>query len=232
VRIACLQHVVHEAPEAIASWAAERGHVLETVTPVFEEFPSTDEFEMLVVLGGPMGAYEDAHYPWLVAEKEFIRRAIDAGTRVFGVCLGAQLVAIALGGGARPNDEREVGWFPVRLTDTGRASRALSVLPDEFVAGLWHGDTYDLPSGMETAAVTDACHNQAFEACDGRVVGLQFHLEWTPEALRGLVERHGDWLDEGGPHVQTAEEFLHPGFALERAVRLLYDLLDAMEAVT
>jgi GMP synthase-like glutamine amidotransferase len=231
MRITCLQHVEYETPEAIGAWAAARGHAFETVAPLFERFPAAADLDMLVVLGGPMGAYEDAVYPWLVSEKRFIREAIDAGKLVFGVCLGAQLVAAALGGDVYPHDVREVGWFPAHLTEAGRRSRVLSVLPDEFTVGLWHGDTYRLPPGLATAASTEACRNQAFEAKGGRVVGVQFHLEWTPEALRGLVERHRDWIEQGGPFVQTAAEFLDPGPALGHGTELLHTLLDAMGAV-
>jgi GMP synthase-like glutamine amidotransferase len=231
MRIVCLQHVEYETPDEIATWAADRGHAMHIVMPLLEEFPSTDTFDMLVVLGGPMGAYEDARYPWLASEKRFIRQAIDAGKLVFGVCLGAQLTAIALGGEAHRHDVREVGWFPARLTEAGRRSRVLSVFPDEFDAGLWHGDTYTLPAGIETAAVTEGCPNQAFEARDGRVVGLQFHPEWTAEALCGLVERHPDWIEAGGPYVQTAQEILGADSAIAAGNRMLYDLLDAMEAL-
>lgn len=231
MRIVCLRHVDHENPEAISVWAAERGHAFQIVMPVFERYPSTDDFDMLVVLGGPMGAYEETAYPWLVAEKRFIRDCVEAGRLVLGVCLGGQLVAEAIGGSVRRADVREVGWFPARLTPAGRASRVLSVLPDEFVVGLWHGDMFELPAGVESAAATEGGPNQAFETADGRVVGVQFHLEWTPEALQVLVDRHRDWLEEGGPFVQTESEFLHPGAALARGCALLYDLLDRMEAV-
>jgi GMP synthase-like glutamine amidotransferase len=234
LRIVCLQHIDYEGPEKIGDWAAERGHTLETIVPLFEDFPDPADFEMLVVLGGPMGAYEETAYPWLAAEKRFIAQAIEAGRRVLGVCLGCQLVAEAIGGRAHPHTVREVGWFPVRLTTTGRYGRSLSVLPDTFVAGLWHGDTYDLPEGVQSSAVTDASDDQAFEHAHGRVVGLQFHLEWTPEALVGLVQRHGDWLaaEPGAePTIATASELLAQLPALARGHELLYALLDRMEAL-
>jgi GMP synthase-like glutamine amidotransferase len=234
MRIVVLQHADYEGPGAIASWATDRGHAMTTVIPLFESYPSADDFEMLVVMGGPMGARDDATYPWLTSEKLFIAEAIAAGRRVFGICLGSQLLAEALGGRAHPNPVREVGWFPVRLTPTGRYSRALAVLPDEFVAGQWHGDTLDLPEGVKTAASSDVCENQAFECCDSRVVGVQFHLEWTPDALVELVERHGDWLSaETGadPSVVTASEFLKPLPELARGHELLYALLDRMEDI-
>jgi GMP synthase-like glutamine amidotransferase len=234
MRIVCLQHADYEGPGAIAAWVAARGHSLTTIMPVFESYPAPDEFDMLVVLGGPMGAYDEARYPWLAAEKRFIADAIDAGCRVFGVCLGSQLIAEALGGTAHPHTLREVGWPTVRLTPTGRYSRALAVLPDTFVAGEWHGDTFDLPEGVKTAASTDACANQAFECRDSRVVGVQFHLEWTPEMLVELVDRHGDWLSPSAgadPNVVTSAEFLAPLPELARGHELLYALLDRLGAI-
>jgi GMP synthase-like glutamine amidotransferase len=234
MRIVCLQHADYEGPGAIGKWAADRGHTMATVIPLFESYPSADEFDMLVVMGGPMGAYDEKAYPWLAAEKRFIAETVAAGRRVFGVCLGSQLLAEALGGRAHPHTVREVGWLPVRLTPTGRYSRALAVLPDSFIAGEWHGDTFDLPEGVKTAASTGACENQAFECCDSRVVGVQFHLEWTPEMLVGLVERHGDWLSaQAGQdsNIATAAEFLAPLPELARGHGLLFALLDRMEAI-
>jgi GMP synthase-like glutamine amidotransferase len=234
MRIVCLQHIDYEGPDKIADWASERDHSMDIVLPLFEAFPDPADFDMLVVLGGPMGAYEESTYPWLAAEKRFIRSAVDAGLRVFGVCLGCQLVAEAIGGRAHAHTVREVGWFPARITTTGRYGRSLAVLPDTFLAGEWHGDTFDLPDGVSTSVVTDACDNQAFEYGHGRVVGVQFHLEWTPETLVGLVRRHGDWLaTEPGsdPNLMTADEFLSQLPALARGHELLYALLDRMEAL-
>jgi GMP synthase-like glutamine amidotransferase len=231
MRVVCLQHVPYETPDAVALWATARGHDMKIVTPIFERYPDVDDFDLLVVMGGPMGAYEDAAFPWLVAEKAFISRAIEAGKLVFGICLGAQLTACALGGSAHPHTIREVGWFPVRLTPFGAASRVLSLVPDGMAVGLWHGDTYDLPAGVVTGAVTEACANQAFETRDGRVVGLQFHLEWSAETLQALADRHGDWFDDGGPYVQSREEFLNPGDALAGGHAVLFEMLDAMEGL-
>jgi GMP synthase-like glutamine amidotransferase len=235
MRVVCLQHIDYEGPDKIADWAAARGHALETVIPLFESFPDVSDVDMLVVLGGPMGAYEDSAYPWLAAEKRYIAEVAAAGRRVLGVCLGAQLVAVALGGTAYPHTVREVGWFPVRLTNSGRYGRSLSALPETFLAALWHGDTYDLPEGMKSAASSDACDDQAFETENGRVVGVQFHLEWTTESLVGLVQRHPDWLavepGAAGPTVATATELLSQLPALARGHELLYALLDRMEAL-
>lgn len=234
MRIVVLQHAEYEGPDKIEDWANERGHSMRTVIPLFESYPEPEEYDLLVVMGGPMGAYDDAKYPWLTAEKRFITRTIAAGRKVFGVCLGSQLVAEALGGHAHPHTQREVGWIEVRLTPTGRYGRALAVLPEAFVAGEWHGDTYELPEDIRTGAVSDVCENQAFETAGGRVVGVQFHLEWTPETIVELVERHGDWLAAEGassPTIASAHEFLGNLTALARGHELLYALLDRMAAV-
>lgn len=234
MRIVCLQHIDYEGPEMVGRWAAERGHELTSVVPMFELFPDTASFDMLVVLGGPMGAYEQAAYPWLAAEKAFIADAVAAGRRVLGICLGSQLLAEALGGRAHPHTVREVGWIPVRLTATGTYSRVLSALPEEFVAGEWHGDTFELPEGVKSAAESDYCANQAFEVAGGRVVGVQFHLEWTTEALLGLVERHGDWLAGATgeeANIETKAEFLGALPELARGNGYLYAVLDRLEAI-
>jgi len=234
MRIVVLQHVDYEGPDKIGDWARERGHTLATVVPLFESFPDPGDFDLLVVMGGPMGAYEDASYPWLTAEKRFISDSIAAGRSVFGVCLGCQLVAEAIGGRAHPAGVREVGWIEVRLTPTGQYARILGALPETFVAGQWHGDTFDLPEGVRSAAVSDTCANQAFELAGGRVVGVQFHLEWTPETLVELAARHGDWLarpGEGTASVQTAHELLEQLPALARGHELLYALLDRMAVI-
>lgn len=230
MRVVCLQHVRYESPGAIAAWARARGHALEVVIPLLEDYPAPDSFDMLVVMGGPMAAYDEPGFPWLASEKAFIRATIDAGRLVLGVCLGAQLVACALGGSGRPHVVRELGWFTARLTMDGEATRVLSNLPNEFVVGLWHGDTYELPADIPSAAVTEACLNQAFESHDGRVIGLQFHLEWSLDDLAELAQHHGDWFEQGGDFVQSRESFLAPGEALPRGNELLFHLLDAMEA--
>jgi GMP synthase-like glutamine amidotransferase len=234
MRIVCLQHVDYEGPDKIGDWARERGHTLRTVVPLFESFPAPEDFDLLVVMGGPMGAYDEASYPWLASEKRFIAEAIAAGALVFGVCLGCQLVAAAIGGRAHPHDVREVGWLEVRLTPTGQFGRVLGVLPETFIAGQWHGDTYDLPDGVRSGAVSDVCPNEAFETEGGRVVGVQFHLEWTPETLVELASRHGEWLarpGQGTPNVQTIDDLLKHLPALARGHEMLYALLDRLAVI-
>ncbi len=230
MRIVIAQHDPAEGPGAIEAWAAERGHATRVVMTEVEPLPSPDGYDALVVLGGPMGANDDSHLAWLATEKRAIAAALDGGTRVLGVCLGAQLVASVLGAVVTRNPEPEIGWFPVTLTDAARASRVFGQLPAGFIAGHWHGDTFALPPGAVRLATSEACGNQAFSYAGGRVLGLQFHLEWMHEDARGLVERFGDSLVPAA-HVVSAEEFIAGEVAYGAVARdHLYSILDAFAA--
>jgi GMP synthase-like glutamine amidotransferase len=197
-----LQHVEYEPPGYVAEWAREQGdEVTGTHLHDGESLPEPDAFDWLVVMGGPMGVYDDEEHPWLVDEQALIQEAITAEKGVLGICLGAQLVAAALGADVYPAEESEIGWFPVEATPAASAT-PFSSLGETYEAFHWHGDTYDLPAGATHVARTGACENQAFLAEDGRVVGLQFHLEVTPETVEELLGSAEALGDE--PHVQDA----------------------------
>lgn len=230
MRVLCLTHVPYEGPVSIAEWATLRGHELEVRPAVTGEFPHAGGVDMLVVMGGPMSAADDAGNPWLAPERAFIARVVEAGGLVLGVCLGSQVLAAALGGSVRRGAELEIGWYPVRLTPAGRASHVLGGWPSEFVAGHWHGDTFDLPAGIGPAASSEVTPNQAFVAFDGRVVGLQFHLEWTRDALAELVAECPGDLTSPAAWVSGPKGLLDDPAHFERSRDLLFALLDAMEA--
>jgi len=144
-------------------------------------------FQALVVLGGPMGANDDDAYPYLVPVVNLIRQAVERGIPALGICLGAQLMARALGSAVRPNAVREIGWYRVGLTEDGRISPLFAGLPAELSVFQWHGDTFDLPAGAVHLAQAPACVNQAFSFQD-RLFALQFHLEVTPEIIDSWVK--------------------------------------------
>lgn len=229
MRIACIRHVPYEGPGAIGDWAALRGHGFRDVSAAGRAWPDLASFDMLAVMGGPMSANDDDEHAWLADERTFITAAIEAGTLVIGVCLGSQILARCLGGNVRTAAGREIGWYPVRLTEAGRASRVFSVWPDEFVTGHWHGDTFDLPAGIESAASSAFTPNQAFETRDGRVVGLQCHLEWAPDDLRRLAAKHAAELEAGGEWIMPADRLFADPRLFRRNRRHLYALLDRME---
>lgn len=207
MRIHALTHVPFEGPAGIADWANARGHAL-TLTPVYSggALPNPAEFDWLVVMGGPMGVQDDIEYPWLAAEKRLIGEAIAAGKTVIGVCLGAQLIAAALGARVYRNPEKEIGWFPIEFTDAGQASSIVGFLPPRMQVFHWHGDTFDLPPGAVHLARSDVCEQQAF-LCDGRVLGLQCHLESTPQSVADIVANCADEILPAA-HVQSAERLL------------------------
>jgi len=140
--------------------------------------------DLVVVLGGPIGAYEDAKYPFLAEEIDILEQRLAAGQPTIGICLGAQLMARALGARVYPGPEKEIGFAPIHLTEEGRAS-CLAAFEDRPVLH-WHGDTFDLPDGAVRLASTAACENQAF-AYGRNAIAFQFH----PEAGAGGFER---WL--------------------------------------
>ena len=164
MRIRYLQHVPFEGPGAIASWAQSRGHALAgTFLSQGDPLPRPQDFDQLVVLGGPMSVHDDQEYPWLKDEKKLIADTLRAEKTVLGVCLGAQLLAHVLGGRVYRAPEMEIGWFPVQMRPEARSSRRTAGLPERFLAFHWHGETFDLPAGAAHLAETAACPNQAFE---------------------------------------------------------------------
>jgi GMP synthase-like glutamine amidotransferase len=228
MRLHYLQHVPFEDAANVAVWARRRGHSV-TRTRLFagEPLPRCETFDWLAVMGGPMSTRDHDAFPWLAGEKELIREAIDRRMPVLGICLGAQLAAEVLGAAVTRNREREIGWFPVWLTDSGRRSELLAALPERFLAFHWHGDTFDVPPGALHLAESEACRNQAFQYED-HVLGLQFHLDYSVESIQKMTAHCQDEL-VGGPFVQTAQEMLARPDRIDATQRWLDQTLDAME---
>lgn len=223
-----LQHVPFEGLASIGTWAVTRGHrVAATRLHAGESLPRLGQVDWLVVMGGPMNIYEEEKFPWLAAEKRFIQSAIEGGKVVLGICLGAQLIADVLGGPIGRNAHKEIGWFPVRKTEAAARSRVCDSLPAELEAFHWHGDTFALPPGAVHVARSAACENQAF-IYDERVIGLQFHLETTPESARLLAQHCADELVTG-PFIQTAGAMLADPRRFARINEAMWKLLDRLQ---
>lgn len=200
-----LQHVPFEGPGCIAPWLESNGYRL-THTRFFEgmALPNPEDIDLLVVMGGPMSVNEEDKFPWLVLEKHFVRAVIAAEKPVLGICLGAQLIANAMGAKVYPNREKEIGWFPVQGVHAAAGDRFRFPLTQTVFH--WHGETFDLPPDAIRLATSEACANQAFQL-GKRVLGLQFHLETTPALVMDLVAHCGDELVPS-KFVQTAEALL------------------------
>lgn len=222
-----LQHVPFEGLASIRGWIERGGHTVGcTRLYAGDGFPRAESVDLLIVMGGPMGVHDIDQYPWLIAEKAFLRAVIGAGKRVLGICLGAQLIADVLGARVYPNDQKEIGWFPVTRSEDAEASALGRLLPAEFMAFHWHGDTFALPPGAVHLGHSAVCRNQAY-AVGERILGLQFHLETTPESARELIEHGGDELVDG-PTIQSADEMLADGTRFGDLNRLMFELLDGL----
>ena len=205
MKIHWLQHVAFEGLGSIAGWAAENG-CLVTGSRMFDgdALPPVANLDMLVIMGGPMSVNDEVAHPWLVGEKRFIDQAIQAGKMVLGICLGAQLIASVAGARVYPADHQEIGWFAVEKTRAARNAAVGCALADKSEAFHWHGETFDLPHGAAHLARSRVCENQAF-AMGQRIVGLQYHLETTPESVSSLIQHCRQELVKA-PYVQTATD--------------------------
>lgn len=225
MRIHYLQHEDSVSLGSIADWLAKSGHEISgTRFHLGESLPKLSNFDGLIVLGGSMSTYQESEFPWLQAEKAFIRESIAANKRVLGVCLGAQLIAGSLGKQVYRNPELEVGWFDIRRLPEATDHPWAKLIPTSAEVFHWHGDTFELPDGAICLASSDACVNQAYAYGDN-VLALQFHLETTPAEAQGWVEKDVEKLAEG-PYCQTPTEMLRSPERFDDSHRLLHSILD------
>jgi len=226
VRVHVLQHVPFEGIGSIQRWMDVNGAVVST-TRLFEPsaLPTPRDFDWLIIMGGPMSVNDESVCTWLPPEKHLILQAIQAGKTVLGICLGAQLVASVLGARVVTNLHKEIGWFPIRRWP-GADTEIARLFENGDEVYHWHGETFDLPSGAVGFLQSDACRNQAFLIGD-KVVGLQFHIETTPQSAALLIENSRAEL-AAGPYIQTEAEMLARPERFARANRLMDFVLNAM----
>jgi len=204
MRVHVLQHAPFEGLGCIATWLHGRNASV-SYTRFFEStprLPALDAFDFLIALGGPMSVNGEDELPWLRAEKRFVAAAVRADKAVLGICLGAQLIANALGARVYPEAEKEIGWFPVHAEPRVPGAFAL---PSKVEVFHWHGETFDLPANAIHLASSAACRHQAFQV-GARVLGLQFHLETTSESANAIIANCAHEL-VAGRFVQTADQF-------------------------
>lgn len=216
-----LRHVPFEGIGSIAAWLDARS--IETTGTRFDEgdvLPPLADIDWLVVMGGPMSVNDEDLHPWLAVEKAFVREAIRAGKRVLGICLGAQLIASALGAKVYRNAVKEIGWYPIAPVPVADGDHAFRFSPG-VLAFHWHGETFDLPPGAVHLARSAGCEHQAFRIGE-RALGLQFHLETTPESVRALVANCRADLTPG-PYVQSEERLLSAPVQNYRAANALME---------
>lgn len=199
------QHVPFEGLGSIEPWLRDNGHDI-TSTRFFEswELPSIDEIDLLVVMGGPMSVNDEGTHPWLEDEKAFIRSAIAAKVPILGICLGAQLIASALGASVSANPDKEIGWFPLR--SVAPDNDTVFQFPDGIEVFHWHGETFELPNDATRLVRSECCKNQAFQV-GSNTLGLQFHLEMTPASAKAVVDNCREELVDG-KYIQSETQIL------------------------
>jgi GMP synthase (glutamine-hydrolysing) len=188
-RVIAIRHIAFEdlgSFEAVLRARDYEPYYVEASTADLPALPVTAP-EPLFILGGPIGAYEEALYPFLNAELAFIEKRLAAKAPIVGICLGAQLMARALGARVYPAKAKELGWTPISLTEAGKHS-VLRPLGNGPVLH-WHGDTFDLPNGATRLASTDICENQAY-SYGTNALALQFHIEAEPLGLERWYVGH------------------------------------------
>lgn len=224
MRIHYLQHVPYEGLGSIEKWALKKGHRLSS-TKFFNDsvLPDPSDFDFLVVMGGPMNIYDSKNNPWLIAEKEFLLKAVQSKI-VLGICLGAQLIADVLGAKITANAYKEIGWFPITKSPQLQASPLSQAFPERLEAFHWHGDTFSLPKNSIPVAASEACKNQGFLYND-RVLGLQFHLETTPQSARELIDHCADEIVDA-PYIQSPESMLADEEKFKNINQVMEDVLE------
>ncbi|MBD3921424.1 type 1 glutamine amidotransferase [Paenibacillus sp. PR3] len=227
MNILALKHFDFDDTMALEDWASRGGHRLQIADPS-KGLAETwlEAADLLVILGGPMSAYDDAKLDWLAEEKRFIARAIEQDMRILGICLGAQLLAELLGGSVRRHEVKEIGWH--RIKRTAERHPWFDVLPEEFHSFQWHGDTYVLPEGARRLAESEACGQQAF-AWGDRILALQFHLETTPACIDQMLTR---WANElvSALYVQDSTHIRSEIGRSTESFRMLHAILDRIAA--
>lgn len=220
-----LQHVPFEGPGYIGTWLSAHDYTL-SFTRFYEtdyQLPTPESVDVLVVMGGPMGVYDEAIYPWLTAEKAFITRVITAGKNVLGICLGAQLIAACTGATVDKAPLKEIGWFPVQATPASPLwwKELVQSVPAFFH---WHGDRFAIPEGAVDLAYTEGNSNQAF-LLGNKVLGLQFHAEVTPADVAEMV-KHGREELQKAPFIQNEAEILAAVHHATVVNKMLAELLE------
>ncbi|MDI9394163.1 MAG: type 1 glutamine amidotransferase [Euryarchaeota archaeon] len=232
MKIHVLQHSALNTLASIEEYAGIKNYPLES-TRFYESKnpPAIESFDLLVIMGGPMGIYDYEENPWLRDEKAFIKQAIEAGKPVLGICLGAQLLADVLGARVYENEHREMGWFPIKAVQTDENKPELfKGLAEEITVFHWHSRTFDLPAGSVHIFRSEGCKNQGF-IYGGRVVALQFHPEATDERIKTMIVRFGPGTGDE-PFVQKKEEMFEQEEHLASSKEFMFTLLDNFEEIT
>jgi len=226
----CFMHVPFEGPGIITRWIGQKGFPLH-YTRFYngDELPDPMDVDMLIIMGGPMNVFDFHMNSWMEDEIGWVGEFIETGKPVLGICLGAQVIAAALGEEVLPGPHKEIGWHNLQFLSSLGDYKIFTDLPGPRKVLHWHGDTFNIPEEATRIASSQAFPNQGF-ILGNNVVALQFHLEATPESIKELVENCRDELVEG-PYIQTEKEILSGEGHFESNHQLLFKFLDYLSSL-
>ena len=231
-RALIIRHVPHEGVAGYRAPIEAAGYRLDRVDVADPGFSAIDlnAPDLLIMMGGPMGVYEQDRHPWIRCQLRRLERRLAAGLPTLGVCFGAQMIAAAMGARVFPGPHKEVGFHPVRVADAVPAN-PLTALDDTPVLH-WHGDSFDLPVGAERLASSDLYENQAFRA-GPNILALQFHAEMGEDPrFHAWMEQWPEAAVEAGstPAALIAAHASHGSSAVAAGRRLIAGWLDGVAA--
>lgn len=216
-KITAIRHVTFEHLGTLDPLWRNNGWQIQYLDAGLTDISALDPIapDLLVVLGGPIGAYEENLYPFLLDELRILERRLAAELPVLGICLGAQLMARALGSKVYPGRAKEIGWFPLQLTAAGQKSCLAELASCNYQVLHWHGDTFDLPAGCQHLAATDVTINQAW-SFGNTALGLQFHLEIAAAEIEQWLIGHAHEIatTPGVSHQKLRQDTANYGAAL------------------
>jgi GMP synthase (glutamine-hydrolysing) len=186
---------------------------------------SVDSYGLILLMGGPMSANDEDRYPFLKKEIPSIRQMLKLGKPVLGICLGAQLMAKALGARVYPGPHKEIGWYFLNQTPSAKSDPLFSLLDSSFLVFQWHGETFDLPNGGICLAGNEAYPSQAFRFGEW-AYGLQFHFEVTESMIKTWLGQWGEEIKKAKPQPLSTQDILQDSRVylerLQKQVRLFF----------
>jgi len=222
-RLLVFQHVPHEILGTFNPLLKAAGFRIRYVnfgrTP--DEAPNIEKYDGLIILGGPMCVDQTDSHPHLLTEIDAIKQAMERHMPVLGICLGAQLIATALGAKVRKNPVKEIGWYDVMPTEEGEADPLFRCFNGTEKIFQWHGDTFDMPHGAVALASSPECDNQAFRFGE-RTYGLQFHLEVDEALIQRWLKTpvHIREMEREGDHISTEKILTDTKLYMQQSAQL------------
>ncbi|MDE3399589.1 MAG: GMP synthase [Coxiella burnetii] len=228
MKIHYIMHAPFEKLSAIEVWATQKSYDL-SGTHVYkgEKLPRALNFDCLILMGGPQSPFKTDKYPYLLDEIQFVKKDLAGNKKILGICLGAQLIAEALGAKTLHSPYKEIGIYPIQTLPEATDDPFFSKLPKSFDVMHWHNDMPGIPKDVVLLAKGEGCPHQAFRYGD-RVYGFQFHMELTLSVIEEMIEKYRGDL-EPGKFVRTKEEMLHSNYNEVNAK--MFTFLDYLEGV-